>query len=95
MPKCGGTGVWSGSGYVTHVIGSRHHTGVIINGGRITAVSNSTAAAIGGGGGYTVAGGEATVDIKGGYVYAYNHSIYVTSTYNLLFRAWPLEAVRV
>ena len=82
MPKCGGTGVWQDSGHVTHVIGSRHHTGVIINGGRITAVSNSTAAAIGGGGGYTVAGGKATVDINGGYVYAYNHSIYAKA-YNL------------
>ena len=85
MPKWLVSGVWSGSNHVTHVIGSRHHTGVIINGGRITAVSNSTAAAIGGGGGYNSAGGQATVDINGGYVYAYNHSIYldVPSTYNL------------
>lgn len=76
MPKCGGTGVWSGQGHVTHVIGSRQATGVIVNGGKLTAVSNSTAAAIGGGGGYISAGGQATVDINGGYVYAYNHSIY-------------------
>lgn len=46
--------------------------GVTINGGTITAVTNSTGTAIGGGIGWTSYGGDADVTINGGTVYAYN-----------------------
>lgn len=61
---------------IINCIGARYATGVTINGGRLTAVSNSTAAAIGGGGGYVRAGGIADVTITDGEVYAYNHGVY-------------------
>ena len=45
---------------------------VTINGGVITAISNSTGTAIGGGIGYSSNGGNAYIKITGGKVYAYN-----------------------
>lgn len=45
---------------------------VTINGGIVTAVSNSTGTAIGGGIGYSSYGGNAKISITGGKVYAYN-----------------------
>lgn len=45
---------------------------ITINGGTITAVSNSTGVAIGGGIGYSSQGGDAVVRINGGNIYAYN-----------------------
>lgn len=48
---------------------------VTITGGSVTAVTSSTGTAIGGGIGWTDYGGQASVTISGGEVYAYNHGI--------------------
>lgn len=48
---------------------------VTITGGSVTAVTSSTGTAIGGGIGWTDFGGQASVTITGGEVYAYNHGI--------------------
>lgn len=45
---------------------------ITINGGTITAVSNSTGVAIGGGIGFSSGGGDAEIEINGGQIYAYN-----------------------
>ena len=47
---------------------------IVINGGVITAVATTTGTAIGGGIGFNSAGGEGTVTINGGNIYAYNHA---------------------
>ena len=67
-------------GYTTSAVccvgGSGNADGeVIINGGRITAITHSTSAAIGGGGGYVSGSGKGYVTITGGDVYAYNPGI--------------------
>ncbi len=69
---------WGSSVKVTHGLGSRNLSYITINGGTVTAVSNSTAAAIGGGGGYNQPGGVGSIEINGGNVFAYNNSIYNT-----------------
>lgn len=52
--------------------GGNGHTSITINGGDITAVASTTGTAIGGGIGFNNAGGQGTVTINGGNVYAYN-----------------------
>lgn len=54
--------------------GGNGHGIVTIEGGVITAVTSSSGAAIGGGIGKTSKGGQATVTISGGEIYAYNFS---------------------
>ena len=61
---------------IIHIVGGRHDSQIKINGGRLTAVNNGTAAAIGGGGGYVNLGNKGIVTITGGEIYAYNHSVY-------------------
>lgn len=69
--------IYAGTNYAdncTAIGAGGNATGEItINGGTITAVSNSTGVAIGGGIGYSSYGGDATVTINGGTVYAYNY----------------------
>ncbi|MBQ9784654.1 MAG: hypothetical protein IJW29_04050 [Clostridia bacterium] len=66
----------------TAIGGGGNGVGVItINGGRITATVASSGAAIGGGIGKTSPGGQATVTITGGQVYAYNASCACPSSY--------------
>ena len=66
--------------------GGNGDTTITINGGRITAVSNSTGTAIGGGIGHRSQGGPATISITGGRVWAYNygqpthHTIHMNET---------------
>jgi hypothetical protein len=52
--------------------GGNGHSTITIDGGTITAVATTTGTAIGGGIGFNSAGGEGTVVINGGNVYAYN-----------------------
>lgn len=51
--------------------GTNNHCDITINGGVLTSVAYSHGAAIGGGGGYSSNGGNGTVTINGGKVYAY------------------------
>lgn len=67
--------------YPAIIGGGTNSTGeVIINGGRLTAVSNGTSPAIGGGGGYQSRGGKGLVTINGGEVYAYAKGVYTYLT---------------
>lgn len=71
----GGTiyvGTTSGDDCTAIGAGGNGESEITINGGIITAVSNSTGAAIGGGIGYTSQGGDTTITINDGIVYAYN-----------------------
>ena len=52
--------------------GGNGHSTITIDGGTITAVATTTGTAIGGGIGFNSPGGEGTVVINGGNVYAYN-----------------------
>lgn len=71
--------VISKPGDVATVIGGNNSYGEIyINGGVLTAVSNSTGAAIGGGGGYSNTFGPAKIVITGGTTYAYANGVYST-----------------
>ena len=55
--------------------GGNGNTTITINGGTITAVTNSTGAAIGGGTGLKQPGGIGNVTINGGNIYAYNFRV--------------------
>lgn len=52
--------------------GGNGNSEITINGGKITAIASTTGTAIGGGIGYSSSGGNATIQITGGDVYAYN-----------------------
>ena len=52
--------------------GGNGTAGITINGGTVTAVSSTTGTAIGGGIGYSSQGGNATITINDGTIYAYN-----------------------
>lgn len=71
------SGEFSSSMYTASPIGGTNAYGeIFINGGILTAVSNSTGAAIGGGGGYHKQYGSAYVEITGGTTYAYANGVY-------------------
>ena len=55
--------------------GGNDYGGITITGGIVTAVAHTTGAAIGGGIGHNSKGGEATITIRGGEVYAYNFGV--------------------
>ncbi len=75
----GGT-IYAGSGTkwenCTAIGGGGNGTGeVTINGGRVTAVANTTGTAIGGGIAHTGTGGSGYITVNGGSVYAYNFGV--------------------
>jgi len=61
--------------------GGNGYGGITIKGGTVTAVATSSGAAIGGGIGKSSNGGQATVNISGGNVYAYNYSCVCPTSY--------------
>ena len=59
--------------------GTNNSCNLVFNGGTVTSVAYSTGAAIGGGGGFQANGGDGTVTINGGRVYAYQFGTFSNS----------------